>query len=128
MNIGHFKLLQIVGKGAFGAVRVVQKRVTKERYALKYISKEKCIRKKMVKNIFRERLILELVNNPFIINLQYAFQDDRHLFFVIDLAEGGDLRFHLNRIGCLSLATIKIYSAELSSAIHYLHSLKIVHR
>lgn len=129
VNIGHFKLQQVIGKGAFGVVRVVQKKNhAKRKYALKYMSKEKIIKKKMIKNVFRERFILEQADHPFIINLQYAFQDDHHLFFVLDLALGGDLRFTMCRSGCLSLNTTRVYAAELCSAINYLHGLQILHR
>ncbi|KAJ3000298.1 hypothetical protein HDV02_006510 [Globomyces sp. JEL0801] len=128
VDISHFKLQQVIGKGGFGMVRIVQKRDTKVKFALKYINKKKCVKKDAVRNIFRERLILEKCNHPFIINLQFAFQDDAHMFMVLDLALGGDLRFHLMRVGCLPEQTVKIYTAEISSAIAYLHSLDIIHR
>ena len=107
---------------------MVTKRDTKQKFALKYINKKKCIQKGSVKNIFRERFILEKCKHPFIINLQFAFQDDNFMFMVLDLALGGDLRFHLQRIGCLPDQTIKIYTAEISSAIYYLHTNQILHR
>jgi len=109
-------------------VREVIKRDTKKKYALKYINKEKCIEKGSVKNIFRERMILEECEHPFIINLQFAFQDDNWMFMVLDLAKGGDLRFHLNRYGILPEQTVRMYAAEISSALFYLHSKQIVHR
>ncbi|KAJ3270517.1 hypothetical protein HDV01_007773 [Terramyces sp. JEL0728] len=128
VDISHFKLQQVIGKGGFGMVRIVSKRDTKQKYALKYINKKKCIKKGAVRNIFRERLILEKCDHPFIINLQFAFQDDEHMFMVIDLALGGDLRYHLMRIGSLPEQTVRIYAAEISSALHYLHGQNIIHR
>jgi len=41
---------------------------------------------------------------------------------------GGDLRFHLDRIGYFSEDVVRFYAAELSSAIAYLHEKRIVHR
>jgi serine/threonine kinase 32 len=128
VDISNFKLQQVIGKGGFGVVRIVQKKDTKEKFALKYINKKKCIKKQSVKNIFRERVILERCDHPFIINLQYAFQDYEHMFMVIDLAMGGDLRFHLVRTGNLPEQTVKIYAAEIASALHYLHMNDILHR
>lgn len=32
------------------------------------------------------------IDHPFVVNLRYAFQDDEHCFFVLDLMLGGDLR------------------------------------
>ena len=127
-DISSFKLQQVIGKGGFGLVRIVTKRDTKQKYALKYINKQKCIRKQSVKNIFRERVILEKCDHPFIINLHFAFQDYENMFMILDLATGGDLRFHLTRLGNLPNQTVRLYAAEISSALHYLHSNKILHR
>lgn len=102
--------------------------INEKKYALKYINKKKCIKKQSVRNIFRERIILEKCDHPFIINLQFAFQDDEHMFMVIDLAIGGDLRFHLVRYGYLPEQTVRIYAAEIASALSYLHANEILHR
>jgi len=41
---------------------------------------------------------------------------------------GGDLRFHLERLGSLPEETVRFYVAELSSAIAFLHEKRIIHR
>lgn len=128
VNLFHFVLLRCVGKGAFGKVRVVQHKQTRQLYALKYINKAKCVKMKAVANIIQERRILEEIDHPFIVNLRYAFQDDENCFFVLDLMLGGDLRFHLERLGSLSEETVRFYVAELSSALSFLHDRHIVHR
>ncbi|CAO3685122.1 unnamed protein product [Rhizopus stolonifer] len=128
VELSHFALLRSVGKGAFGKVRVVQHRGTKKLYALKYINKEKCIGMKAVENIISERHLLERIGHNLIVNLRYAFQDDEHLFMVLDLMLGGDLRFHLERLGRLPENYAQFYAAELSLALNYLHSENIVHR
>ena len=33
----------------------------------------------------------------FIVNMLFAFQDTEHLYLVMDLLNGGDLRFHVSR-------------------------------
>lgn len=88
-------MLGILGKGAFGKVRLVEHKKTGVKYALKYINKKKCIESKSTTNIFRERIILQDVFHPLIINLKFAFQgikvlilDDANLFFIIDYAQG----------------------------------------
>jgi serine/threonine kinase 32 len=55
-------------------------------YALKYINKEKTLRKGVTDNIIQERQLLEKVNDsPFICNMRFAFQDSEHMFMVMDL-------------------------------------------
>ncbi|KAJ3355995.1 hypothetical protein GGF32_001736 [Allomyces javanicus] len=128
VDLNHFELLRSVGKGAFGKVRVVQHKRDKTLYALKYINKEKCIKMRAVENIIQERRLLEEIHFPLIVNLRFAFQDDENLFMVLDLMLGGDLRFHLDRQGCLNETAVQFYVAEIALALNYLHERKIVHR
>ncbi|KAI0331480.1 kinase-like protein [Cubamyces sp. BRFM 1775] len=128
VNLFHFILLRCVGKGAFGKVRVVQHKQTRELYALKYINKAKCVKMKAVANIIQERRLLEEIDHPFVVNMRYAFQDDENCFFVLDLMLGGDLRFHLERLGSLSEEIVRYYVAEISSALAFLHERRIIHR
>ncbi|KAF9545723.1 hypothetical protein EC957_010586 [Mortierella hygrophila] len=128
IELSHFHLLRSVGKGAFGKVRVVQHKRTKEIYALKYINKAKCIRMRAVENIIQERRLLEEVEFSLICNLRYAFQDDENLFMVLDLMLGGDLRFHLERAGPMREDVVRFYVAELALALDALHARRIIHR
>ncbi|KIJ20761.1 hypothetical protein PAXINDRAFT_165601 [Paxillus involutus ATCC 200175] len=128
VNLFHFVLLRCVGKGAFGKVRMVQHKQTRELYALKYINKGKCVKMKAVANIIQERRLLEEIDHPFVVNLRYAFQDDENCFFVLDLMLGGDLRFHLERLGSLPEEAVCFYVAQISSALAFLHENRIMHR
>ncbi|KAI9470559.1 MAG: kinase-like domain-containing protein [Benjaminiella poitrasii] len=128
VDLSHFTLLRSVGKGAFGKVRIVQHKGTKQLYALKYINKTKCIQMKAVENIISERRLLEQINCKLIVNMRYAFQDDENLFMVLDLMLGGDLRFHLDRLGIMPEKYVKFYAAEISLSLNHLHSLNILHR
>ena len=40
VNLNHFRLLRVVGKGAFGKVRIVERKDTACTFALKYIRKD----------------------------------------------------------------------------------------
>lgn len=128
VDLWHFFLLRSVGKGAFGKVRVVQHKKTKELYALKYINKARISKQHAVNNIIQERRLLEEIESPFVCNLRFAFQDDENLFMVLDLMLGGDLRFHLDRLGGLKEEVVKFYCAEMALALNDLHTRGIVHR
>lgn len=47
---------------------------------------------------------------------------------VLDLMLGGDLRFHLDRLGGLKEEVVKFYVAEMALALGDLHKRGIVHR
>ncbi|KAI9259092.1 kinase-like domain-containing protein [Sporodiniella umbellata] len=127
-QLRHFYLLRVIGKGAFGKVRIVQHKKNQTEYALKYIRKSKCIELNAVRNILTERNMLELIDHPFIVNLRYAFHDNENIFMVLDLMLGGDLRFHLNSLGSFNELQVRFYVAELILSLDHIHQQQIIHR
>ncbi len=89
--------MYVVGKGGFGKVWKVQLKKNKKQFALKEMSKAKIIDKKSEKSIKYERELLSRLKHPFIVNMQFAFQDFENLYLVMDLLTGGDLRYHVSR-------------------------------
>ncbi|KAK3066041.1 Serine/threonine kinase [Teratosphaeriaceae sp. CCFEE 6253] len=127
VNLNHFRLLRVVGKGAFGKVRIVERRDTGLTFALKYIRKDEVVRSESVRNIIRERRMLEHLNHPFLCNLRYSFQDMEYLYIVVDLMNGGDLRFHITR-KTFTEEAVRFWIAQLGCALRYIHQQGIVHR
>ncbi|KAL7784976.1 serine/threonine protein kinase [Trichoderma ceciliae] len=126
-NLNHFRLLRVVGRGAFGKVRIVERKDTNLTFALKYIRKDEVVKSESVRNIIRERRMLEHVNHPFICNLRYSFQDIEYMYLVVDLMSGGDLRFHISR-KTFTEEAVRFWIAELGCALRYVHGQNIIHR
>ncbi|CCG83122.1 putative Protein kinase [Taphrina deformans PYCC 5710] len=127
LDLSQFELRRVVGKGAFGKVKVVVHKATDSTYALKYISKAACIARQAAPNVIRERKILEALCHPLVCNLRFAFQDADYLYLVSDLMLGGDLRFHLLR-KTFTEETVRHWIAETVAALGYCHSRGILHR
>ncbi|KAK6375094.1 Serine/threonine kinase [Lithohypha guttulata] len=127
VNLNHFRLLRVVGKGAFGKVRIVERKDSGLTFALKYIRKDEVVRSESVRNIIRERRMLEHLNHPFLCNLRYSFQDVEYLYLVVDLMDGGDLRFHISR-KTFTEDCVRFWMGELACALRYIHEQGIVHR
>ncbi|KAG6189008.1 hypothetical protein E4U10_005092 [Claviceps purpurea] len=127
VNLNHFRLLRVVGRGAFGKVRIVERKDTNLSFALKYIRKDEVVKSESVRNIIRERRMLEHVNHPFICNLRYSFQDVEYMYLVVDLMSGGDLRFHISR-KTFTEEAVQFWIAELGCALKYIHGQNIIHR
>ena len=77
-----------------------------------------------------EKQILEKVNSLFIVNLAYAYDNKTHLCLVMDLMNGGDLRFHIYQLGKRGIRMERIvhYMAQITTGILHLHSMDIVYR
>jgi serine/threonine kinase 32 len=128
IQLSDFELLRSVGHGTFGHVMLVRRYSNGRTYALKYISKAQCVRQKAVMNVIAERRILQRLSHPLVCNLQAAFQDDEHLYIVLDPMLGGDLAFHLERCEFFPEEVVKFYVCEIALALRYLHKQYIVHR
>lgn len=70
---------------------------TGQQYALKALKKKTLIANKQLKYAIIEANILKQANNPFIINLHFAFQTPHYLYLALDYCSGRDLSFHLAR-------------------------------
>ena len=75
-----------------------------------------------------ERNVLGYVNHPFIVGLKMAFQSRDKLYFVLDYCAGGELFFHLSKVGKFSESRAAFYAAEIVLALEYIHQLDIVYR
>lgn len=45
----------------------------------------------LLRYAYTERNVLSIINHPFIVNLNFAFQTATKLFLVLELCPGGDL-------------------------------------
>uniref|UniRef100_A0A674MIE4 Serum/glucocorticoid regulated kinase 2a n=1 Tax=Takifugu rubripes TaxID=31033 RepID=A0A674MIE4_TAKRU len=112
-----FDFLAVIGKGTFGKVTTF---FSAHRSNIPAVSQ---------KNIMAERnVLLKSLKHPFLVRLHYSFQTAEKLYFVLDYVNGGELFFHLQRERCFSEPRARFYTAEVASAIGYLHSLNIVYR
>ena len=95
---------------------------------MKEMSKARIITKRSVKSVINERQILEQLNNLFIVNMYYAFQDRENLYLVMDYLSGGDLRYHICRYRRFDEETTKFFVACLVQGLEYIHEKNIIHR
>ena len=123
-----FEKLKLLGKGSFGKVYLVRQKNTKNLFAMKILSKEYLKEKNEQEHTKTERQLLSQLNNPFIINLYYAFQNEKYLFLISDFIQGGDLFFHLKRERFFSDEKSKFYICELILALEYLHNKNMIYR
>ena len=128
INKNMFEFNYIIGKGGFGKVWRVKYKKTKAIFALKEMSKRKIIDKKSEKSINNERIFLSKLHHPFLVNMHFAFQDQDNLYLVIDILNGGDLRFHCSRYRRFSEEQTRFFIACLVHTLAYIHKNNVIHR
>lgn len=128
-KVADFTKIDIIGRGAFGEVRLVKKKEAPSQiYAMKIMRKSEMIKKNQVQHIHAEKNVLALADNPWIVKLYYSFQDDVYLYLVMEYLSGGDLMTILMRHEQLDEKQTQFYIAETALAIQSVHQLNYVHR
>ena len=123
-----FDFLYIIGRGGFGKVWKVRYKKTHKKYALKEMSKVKIIDRKSEKSIKNEKEFLSELHHPFLVNMICSFQDKENLYLVMDLLNGGDLRYHICHKRKFSENETKFFLACVIIGLEYIHSKNIIHR
>jgi len=127
-KLTDFDFLETLGTGTFGRVRLCKHKNSSQYYAIKVLKKADIIRLKQVEHILSEKSVLSSVNHPFIVRLYKTFQDDMHLYMILEYVCGGELFSHLRKVGKFPNDVAKFYAAEIILAIEYLHTKHIVYR
>ena len=124
----NFICLALLGQGSFGEVYLVNKKYTNEYYAMKVLDKKKIEQQNIFKYAMTERNVLSIINFPFIVKLNYAFQTKEKLFLLLDYCPGGDLSKQLQIQTRFSELKAKFYICEIALAIGELHKHDIIFR
>ena len=128
VSVEDFEVLKLISSGAHGRVFLAKKRATGDIYAIKAIKKRDLVFRNTISRLKEERDALVLAANPFVIKLFYAFSSARHVYFVTEYANGGDLYSLLKQLGSLEESMARKYASEVVLALEYVHSVGVTHR
>lgn len=122
-----YNIKDLLGEGAFGQVKLAQKKSTKEQFAIKILNKDKLSKEQlfMVRN---EIDIMALCCHPNIGRLEEIIEDHKAIYIVMEYLKGIDLFSYLDEKMCLSENFIKFIIKRVVDIVKYLHSFGIVHR
>uniref|UniRef100_A0A3Q2Y177 non-specific serine/threonine protein kinase n=1 Tax=Hippocampus comes TaxID=109280 RepID=A0A3Q2Y177_HIPCM len=123
-----FEMLKVIGRGAFGEVAVVKMKQTESVYAMKILNKWDLLKRAEVRRS-AERDVLVRGDSQWITTLHFAFQDDNHLYLVMDYYVGGDLLTLLTKYeDRLPEDMAQFYVAEMVLAVDSVHQRRYIHR
>lgn len=132
ISTADFESLAVIGRGAFGEVRLVRKKTRDSIniFALKSMKKEMMIVKNQVQHVRAEREALAAADgdNRWLTALHYSFVDETHLYMVMEFLPGGDLMSLLIKEDTFSEPVTRFFMAEAAHAISSVHALGFIHR
>ncbi|EJK77442.1 hypothetical protein THAOC_00726 [Thalassiosira oceanica] len=121
---------RILGVGTFGKVWLVSHKPSGVPYALKMLNKREIIGHHQVEGVIREKNIMTSIDHPFVVNLICTFQDDKHLYMLIELVQGGELFsvIHTETRDGIPNANSRFYAACILESLAHLHYRHITYR
>merc|ERR1719357_689437 len=128
LGLEDFESLKVIGRGAFGEVRLVQKKDTGHVYAMKILRKADMLEKEQVGHVRAERDILVEADHQWVVKMFYSFQDPANLYLVMEFLPGGDMMTLLMKKDTLSEEASQFYIAETALALESIHCLGFIHR
>ncbi|KAL4472084.1 hypothetical protein ABPG72_001082 [Tetrahymena utriculariae] len=116
---------KVLGSGTYGMVFKAKKKGTKITRAIKQIPKKKV---KNQERFQREIEIMSSLDHPNIIKLYETFEDDKNIYLVMEVCEGGELFDRIIERGFFSEVDARTIFTQIMQAINYCHSKSISHR
>ena len=128
LSYNDFKPLKLLGTGSFGRVLLVRFKSNNTLYAMKILRKDQIKLKHQEEHTKTERDLMVKINNPFIVNIKFAFQDESKLYIVSDFMQGGDMFYHLHSQKKFEEKKAKFYTIELILGLEFLHKNNMIYR
>ncbi len=75
-----------------------------------------------------EKDILYSVEHPFIVSMDYVYQNDFRIYFLMTFIKGGELYRHLSKMKRFNEQQAKFFIAQIALAIGHLHKKNILYR
>uniref|UniRef100_A0A1B6E400 Protein kinase domain-containing protein n=1 Tax=Clastoptera arizonana TaxID=38151 RepID=A0A1B6E400_9HEMI len=128
VSLYEFEILCNIGSGAFGKVVLAKYTPTGTKYAMKTMAKQQIMKYGQLGHAKSEKDVLQAINFPFVVHLEYFFIDNCLLYFVMPFISGGELFRHLQKFGRFEEQWVRFYTAQVILGLEYLHFLDIIYR
>uniref|UniRef100_A0A7S3L237 cGMP-dependent protein kinase n=1 Tax=Amphora coffeiformis TaxID=265554 RepID=A0A7S3L237_9STRA len=126
----------ILGEGGFGQVWMVFDKTEPDPkpYAFKIQSKYDLVHAGHAEGAVHEKHIMESLSHPFIVKLLASFQDEKFVYFLLNMMQGGELYTLMHPVdedlssNGMSEEQAKFYAFCIADALAYMHSKNVVYR
>ena len=130
----YYEIIDDIGEGKFGVVKLGVHKKTKLKVAIKTIKKANLKTKQDQELVKTEIDIMKLCRHPTIVSLLDHFENSDYIFIVMEYIQGGDLTKYVQKYyggktnKTLPEKRVAELMKQLASGLHYLHNYGIIHR
>jgi len=125
-----YRIGRVLGRGAFGKVNLACHKVCEHLVAVKSIERQVLRNEKEQKRrVMQEMSILKQGGHENVVRLYDTFETSKHICFVMELCQGGDLLSYVRKRRKLKEDNAKYLFKQLIEGLNYIHTKKfVVHR
>ncbi|KAF5375380.1 hypothetical protein D9615_007961 [Tricholomella constricta] len=127
-KFGPYLLLQTLGEGEFGKVKLGLHSQWGEEVAVKLIRRGNVDNTVRMSKVEREIEVLRTLKHPNIVRLYDVIETDKYIGIILEYASGGELFDHILAHRYLRERDAAKLFSQLISGVWYIHQKKIVHR
>ena len=124
----YYEMLDNLGEGIFGSVKLGVEKKTNQRVAIKIIKKDKA-KESDIELVRNEIDIMKLCYHPYVVHLLDHFENGEYIFIVMEYIKGGSLTDYMkNKKFNFTERRAAELIYQLAKGIKYLHKYGIIHR
>jgi len=127
-SLADFDIGRPLGRGKFGSVYLAREKRSHFIVALKVLFKSQLLKANVEHQLRREIEIQSHLKHGHILRLYGYFYDAKRVFLILEFAPQGELYKTLTKAGKFDEKKSATYIAQLTSALEYCHSKKVIHR
>jgi len=132
-ELKDLEIKKTLGIGAFGRIRLVKLKshTSNEKvqtFALKCLSKKSIVENGLQDHVLNEKNIMGELNHPFILKYYCSMQDDKYIYFLLEVLLGGELFKSLRAETQFPERWSRFYAASVLLAFCQIHARKIAYR
>jgi len=129
---GHLRFedlfaIKVIGQGGFGIVKLVEHVDTKVQYALKCVRRDK-LNAEEKRALLSERQTMIETDHPMLLNMIRTYRDNDNVYFLLEVASGGELLDAMEHLGLLTKKQTQFYIGCLVLVFEYFLDQHIVYR
>ena len=126
-RLGHYELIDLLGKGGMATVYRARQETTKRNVAIKVIRADQVTNTDFVKRFQREAEVIASLSHPHIVKIFDYGQHEGVPYMVMELLTGGNLADLISG-GPMTAAVVGHVLDQIAPALSYAHQRGVIHR
>jgi serine/threonine protein kinase len=128
LNIGKYKILDLIGRGGMGAVYLCEHVTMRRRVALKVLPSSKSKDPSVVERFLREARAVGVLNHPNIVQAHDVDSVGKAHYLVMEYVEGINLHDLVKKMGSLIPERAAYYIREAAEGLQHAFEAGLIHR